>query len=301
MGFRQNLKENYLSLTDTKWAIGIMDYDEEFVLNPDVKPRVRWINTKNKEGWYADPFILSVSGGKMKILVESFNYKRNKAGIALLDVDIEKAEVIEATQILSSSTHMSFPAYFRKDGYVYMYPENVKSGALYMYRFDEGNNSIERIQTIIEAPLADAVICRINGKSVLTGTLYPNDNGRHFVGYSYDDNTGIASPDPLFNVVLPDKSARNAGMLLSVGDRLIRPAQNSNHFYGECLVFQELVSEGNAVSFKEIKRVYSPNRMYPLSFHTFNVLDGYAVVDALGFRCGFFGEALYRIRERFRK
>ena len=297
----RSLKKIYLHLTEFKWTIGLMDYDENFVLRPSIKPKVRWIKYNYKEGWFADPFILSISRDRVELLAEHYVYANHRAHISKLIVEKDSNTLVEISPVLDEQSHMSFPAYFRENGKVYIYPENVHSGELSLYEYDEKTDSCSFVKTISNYPLADAVVVTLGKNKLILGTRFPHDNGKVLEIHPYVSKED--SGKEIVFVEFNNKIARNAGLPFRIGDKLIRPAQCSDSFYGECLVFQEMKqSDSGDLSFDEIKRVYSPNRKYPLSFHTFNVFNNRLVsVDAQGFRYGWLGLILFRIRELLRK
>lgn len=297
----RSLKKIYLHLTEFKWTIGLMDYDEDFVLRPSIKPKVRWIKYHYKEGWFADPFILSISQDRIELLAEHYVFSSHRAHISKLIVERDSNRLREIVPVLDTKSHMSFPAFFRENGSVYIYPENVHSGKLSLYEYDEKAGTCSFVKTLSNYPLADAVVFNSGKNKYILGTRFPHDNGKVLEIHPYDSNED--SGKEIVSVELKHKTARNAGLPFRIGDKQIRPAQCSDSFYGECLVFQEMKQSDNGdLSFDEIKRVYSPNRKYPLSFHTFNVFNNCLVsVDAQGFRYGWLGLILFRIREFFRK
>lgn len=303
MSLRLALKNWYLHLTDFRWIIGVMDYDEQFVLDPEAKPRVKWIKTNWRGGWFADPFILSENDDEIIILAEHYEYSTRKAHISKLTVDKSSLKIKNVEPVIMTPNHLSFPAYFRRDGKVYIYPENVHSGKLSLFEYDESTGKSIYVRDLSEQPLADAVIVDgANGAKFIIGTRFPRDNGYDLEVHPWFDGQCPDGVSPIQVVSFKDKSARGAGLPFLIDDKLIRPAQSSNHFYGDSLVFQELnYDENDMFSFHEIKRVTSPNWRYPLSFHTFNVFENrLASVDALGFRYGLLGLVLYRIREFFK-
>ena len=77
--------------------------------------------------------------------------------------------------------------------------------------------------------------------------------------------------------MLKDRTARGAGDVFKMGDKLIRPAQINNDQYGEGLVFQEVIINNDNLTLKEVNRIKPPKGA--IGLHTFNSYKGIYVVD----------------------
>jgi hypothetical protein len=78
--------------------------------------------------------------------------------------------------------------------------------------------------------------------------------------------------------------SRMAGNFFECGGKIYRPAQVCIKSYGDAVSLQQVSVEDGRWMFKEVRRIYSPNPDLDLGFHTFNILDGVVVVDAMGYR-----------------
>lgn len=298
---RQRIKQLYNALIAWRYTIGFADYSDSIVSDNGFFPVVHWLKGAPRKRWFADPFILSVSDNDIEVLVEDYSYKEKKANISILTVDRLSFKLKRISSILSLPDHLSFPAYYKEGDSIYIYPENCRSGQLSLYKFDAESKQLVDKTVVLHQPIADAIITDIYGKQVITGTLYPDDNGKSLYIYPFD-TLEHSTTLPLQLVRFPDNTARNAGQYFYVGQQLYRPAQCCNKRYGECLVFQRInESKEGTITFEEIKRVYSPNKRYNLSFHTFNVFHKeIVVVDASGYRFRLIGRFLESIRNVFR-
>lgn len=295
------LKRLYNNLISWRYSIGFAEYTDDIILNSEYTPSIHWIKGVPKNRWFADPFLLSVSKDEFEVLVENYSYKEKKAEISRLLIDRNSYTLKRIIPLLSLPEHLSFPAYFKSDGMVYIYPENCRSGKLTVYGFDAVTWEQKSTTVVLEQPIADAIIVNLFERPLITGTLYPNDNGKTLFIYPFN-LSGHDSQSPQLQVVdFADNTARNAGHYFHIGQHIYRPAQCCNKRYGECLVFQSITSDSKGkLSFREIKRLYSPSRRFNLSFHTFNTLDGILVVDASGYRYGIIGKILEGVRHLFR-
>lgn len=298
MNLKQLFKHCYLNYTTFKWVVGVAEYNPKEILNPNIGLKIHWIKNTPKGSWFADPFILSEGDDYISILVEEYFYSNKKGRISKLIVNKKTWKLEQLVPVIELDTHLSFPAYYRKDGKVYIYPESTKSGKLTLYEYEEKEEKIIVVKDICSRPLADAVIYDFNGKKVVFATTSPRDNGKVLDVYPYDDNPSVV---PVRNITFKTNVARNAGFPFIVDNRIIRPAQDCTKSYGSCVVLQEMNINKDNIEFKEIKRFYSPRFKYREAFHTFNIFDyKYIAVDAEGFRYGIIAQLVYHIRELLR-
>ena len=299
MGLKKTLKLNYLNFTTFKWIVGVAEYNAKDVVNPQKQLKIHWIKNPPKDSWFADPFIISETEKYISILVEEYFYSNRKGRISKLIVNRDTWNLEQVVPVIELDTHLSFPAYYREGGKVYIYPESTKSGKLTLYEYDETAGTAKAVKVICDSPLADAVIFEKDGYKKILATTSPRDNGKVLDIYPYDDNPAIA---PENSITFQTNIARNAGLPFKIGDCLIRPAQDCTKSYGSCVVLQEMRVIDDEFDFKELRRFYSPLFRYREAFHTFNVFEGRLVaVDAEGFRYGLIAQLVYHLRELFRR
>ncbi|MBO4571264.1 MAG: hypothetical protein J5699_05005 [Bacteroidales bacterium] len=298
MSLRHNIKQRYLRFTEFKWIVGVAEFDSGLVLDPRKKPRIHWIKSDVKGSWFADPFILSETGDHINLLVEEYEYAKRKARISKLVVNRHDWNLEQIVPVIEIPTHLSFPAYYRENGKVYIYPESTKSGKLTLYEYDEESGRTTPVREISDCPLADATLWNSDGKQYILATTAPKDNGKVLDFYPVTD-TPSKSPESQYS--FKSYTARNAGLPFDIEGRTIRPAQDCTGRYGSCVVLQEVKRDNGRIRFEEVKRLYSPLLRYNLAFHTFNVFENRLVaVDAQGFRNGWPAQIAYYFRELFR-
>lgn len=298
MSVRSSLKQRYLRFTEFKWIVGVADFSRDLVLDPDKKPRIHWIRNNSDKSWFADPFILSATDNYISILAEEYFYSERKARISKLVVNRHDWKLEKVVPVIEIPTHLSFPAYYRENGRVYIYPESTKSGKLTLYKYDEERESVKPVKDLCNCPIADAVIWESSSKPYILATTAPKDNGKILDFYPFES---IPANGPEKHYSFKTNTARNAGLPFRLEGRTFRPAQDCTLRYGSCVVLQEILEGNDVIRFKEIKRLYSPLFRYNLAFHTFNVFENRLVaVDAEGFRHGLLAQLFYYIRELFR-
>lgn len=235
----------------------------------------QYLKNKPKDRCYADSFLLDVTDDEIHLLVEEIRNKYPIGRIAKLVIDKKTFAIKNEIVLLDLETHLSFPAIFRKENEIYVYPENAASGELNMYRYVSAEERFEKVYQLCNLPLSDAVIYEGFGKPCILCTRKPKSNGNETEFYEADKPEGPYSY--VTSVQFGDNVGRGAGDVFEFDGKIIRPAQVNNRDYGEGLCFQELKKTETGYSLTEISRINTPRGITGL--HTFNSYKGLNVVD----------------------
>src|SRR5690606_37035125 len=111
-------------------------------------------------------------------------FKEHKGRIVQLSVDKKSKKLIERKIVLELDSHLSYPAILKKDGQIYIYPENVQGGKLNVYKYDEKKSKAIFERTLIDEPLVDATITRYNDIYWLLTTKHPSTHSKLYAYYS---------------------------------------------------------------------------------------------------------------------
>lgn len=301
------------------WNIGFLDYDESTIFRPF---EIAWLDTCGYDkNWFADPFILSVDGNKIEVLVEemmldrkaaAFTVRgqttvRNWARISRLEIERANGKYIlrKVVPVIEDETHYSFPAVYRQEGKIFICPENHESDSAPLYEYDSGSGTAKRAGTLCPAPLTDAVLFDGFGEwlcfSTREGEITANGNRLGVYRSKTGKWNGPYEEHPFTEIVFPDSTARGAGHFLKFKDgRIVRVAQDCNHRYGEGIVFYAMKYENGKFSFEELSRHFSVSSVYHVGQHTFNIFGNLAVTDG----CGYLHplkRGIYRTKEKLRR
>ncbi|MDR2408287.1 MAG: hypothetical protein LBE13_09290 [Bacteroidales bacterium] len=264
------------------WNIGFINAGVDDVLT-SYSWNISWLKHDYHDRFFADPFILEANDENIVVLVEEFYYPDYKGRIAKLTVDRGSFSLIRNDLVLELETHLSFPAIFRHDNKIWLYPENSAAGKLVLYQFDAINSKVIPVSVLSAEPLTDAVITGRFGKTYLFTTKLPDDSGSVLSIYKAEQwNGGFELSQ---TVEFRGKIARSAGDIFEFDGMIIRPAQDCNKGYGKGLVFQIINQENGNFYFTEYKRFYPVSKKYNNGLHTFNfdenldiiVVDGYSL------------------------
>ena len=282
------IKKVYDHLTSMKWTIG-------FVENPlgDIiegkELSISWMQHNYKDRWFADPFVLDVTKDFIYLLVEEFYLPINRAHIAKLTIDKSTKKLLKTDPILKLNTHLSYPAIIRRDNHIYIYPESGQSGKLKLYEFFPESNEMQEKICLIDGDVGDATYTNLFGEDLIFCTIPPKYNEDELHVFKKMENGKYQDSE---TICFKDNVGRMAGDFFSYKNRIFRPAQDCNIFYGNGIVIQEIKRENDKWLFDEIVRYYSPNKYYPIGFHTLNMYNDTIVVDALGFQHYYIGTSL---------
>ena len=244
---------------------------------------VRWIKHRYRNSCFADPFIYRVGENTIELFVEQIFFWHKNARLAKLTVDRQSGLLLQCTPILQLDTHLSYPFIIRRNGKIYVMPENVASGRLDLYEYDERSEKLRYLHPVIHMPLADATIVEWNNSYYLFATKKGTDNSDLYIWVSEEIFTGYR---PICGK--PVKSdltgSRMAGAFWRHKGRLFRPAQDCNGGFGKGILVYE-ITDLSVHGYKEqlIECFYPSDPYYNAGIHTLNyhqdigVIDGYRV------------------------
>lgn len=261
-------------INEQHWTLGFIEQPLKDII--DGKPyEIIYVKGMPRDRWFADPFILDYDEDRIQVLVEEFCYKLCRGRIAWLSFDRKSYRLLEYKIILDLPTHLSFPFIQRKNGKVYICPENSASGSWNMYEYNPAADALTK-ENMVNLPLTDAIITDLFGETVFA-TVLPNPNGSILGAYSIDGELKQS-------ISFPSNIARNAGDWFVVDNKVYRPSQDCNNGYGRAVILQEVTNENGDFTFKDVRRIASTHPKFTTGCHTFNNYKGLTIVDVHGWR-----------------
>lgn len=276
------------------WNIGICEQTpEELVSDKSLKP-VSWLKHHYRDRWFADPFILGVTKEEITVLVEERMIVGDKGYLSELVVERKTNKIKKRYVILEIDSHLSYPAIYRKDGHIYVYPENALGGPLKMYEYDAATHRLTNPKIVLDERVADSTILESEGRFYLIATKYPESQEKAylFISDRFDGPYEQLGEEP---VQWSRSCSRPGGNWFIINNSIYRPAQNCEKRYGSAL---KLMCVDNLDPFQEheVFTVLPLNYKYNLGVHTINFLDGVAVIDGYGYICPLMGRLYYNLR-----
>lgn len=285
------LKTLYNKLVLHRWDLGFaLSSMDDIIEGKELHIERVKCNYKNR--WFADPFILSFDENEIVLLVEDYWDTDRLGRISKLVVDRHKYEIKDVKDILQLETHLSFPAIIRGGDKVFIYPENSRSGGLWLYEYNPQTDECKKNQELSDQPLTDAIITNLFGKKQIISTKEPNPNKNVLDVYDWDDEK--ESFEHSESITFEENIARNAGDFFEYDGTIYRPAQECNQMYGHAVSLQKVEKTDNGYSFTEVRRIMPPKGAFGI--HTFNTYYGLTVIDMKVFRHPWIAKPLFALR-----
>lgn len=246
---------------------------------------IKWLDTSDfdSEGWFADPFFLYVNEDAIELLAEQWYYKIGHGRLVKLKINRNTMKLESVKVVLQSKFHLSFPNMIHENGKLYVYPENSEAGKLVIYEYDFEKDVLKNPVTLINKPLIDAQIIKMDSTFFLFAV--ENINGlweetRCLGIYMADSLTGEYKM--IQKIENKKNHERGAGLIIkgSKPNEIIRPSQDCQMRYGANVILNHMLWNGTSFSESEIARVL-PNEKYRFGsvLHTYNEKDGIVVID----------------------
>ncbi|PWJ36998.1 glucosamine inositolphosphorylceramide transferase family protein [Fibrobacter succinogenes] len=255
------------------WNVGIIEKSIDQIMKGQ-KYDIRWMKHRYRDRFFADPFVYGSDDLYYFILAEELIFSHKKGSIVLLTIDRNSMKLISRKEVCRDEYHLSYPNY--SDDCIV--PENYKSGGLYKFHIKE--NPVRK-ELLFDKPLIDPTFVEHGGKKWLFATTKENnDDPVKKLSIFYEEN-GCFVPHKKNPVKIDVNSARPGGKFFEYNGGLYRPAQNSEHLYGEDIRIMK-VTRLDEEEFQEeqVLVVSSHNQKhYNLGLHTFNIGKGFVVVD----------------------
>lgn len=289
-------KKIYKQYTENGWCIGFIDNSLEEVISGK-ELTYKWVKLPFRNRWFADPFILDVTEIEIILLCEEFDFMIRRGRIAKVVIDRHNFSLKSWKIILDLSTHLSFPAIIRKNGAIYVYPENSESGSSTIYEYDTVAEKMIPIHEICDEPLTDAIFTEVfDSRKLLFCTQRPNPNTNTLDIRELDEKSKKFLKVGAVDAV--EKTGRMAGDVFEVGGKFYRPAQESNHTYGHSVVIQKIqYTSEKTFKFEEIRRLVSLHPTMKSGLHTFNSYKGIIVIDVKGPLFPIFAKLARKVRK----
>lgn len=97
--------------------------------------------------YFADPFILTINGETVYILIEAYRRLRRRGDICLLTVDFRN-ETYRIDPLIKENHHLSYPCVLRNNGVNFVMPESEAASFQYLYRLEWVQHSLRAYKTI---------------------------------------------------------------------------------------------------------------------------------------------------------
>lgn len=256
------------------WNIGIIEDCASNVIKNSKDIQIKWLRHKYKDRFFADPFLYRTDEKNYYILVEEFPFYKNVGYISLLTIDKKTMMLIKKEKVIEKECHLSYPFVYNQK----VIPEAYRSNQCMAYTLQNGK--AEETEKIADFGLIDQTFLQYDGKEWIFAT--DKDNPLYGLKIFYrefgEKKWNAHSKNPVCEDI---RSARPGGHFFQIGKELYRPVQDSEKLYGHRIRIMR-VDELTVNTYQETEVAVissKDNPPYSLGFHTFNVEEGFIVVD----------------------
>lgn len=223
-----------------QWVLGVTHDDiNEIIRTRTFKQDIRWIIPDSADHFYADPFIVRSEKNLTEILFEDFSLDENFGNISLMTID-DDLKIIEKKIILDTGSHLSFPFVFKEGGRIYVFPESARNGRVSCYEFDQITRNLLFRGDILNMPLYDPSILKMEDKYWLMGSIFEDRKIYKLHVFYSGDLLGPYIPVSGNPVISGLDATRSAGGFIEVDGEIYRPTQNCSNSYGESITINRI-------------------------------------------------------------
>jgi hypothetical protein len=266
-----------------QWSFGVANQSiEDIIRSKKMEQKFTWFPITNKYQFYADPFMFRTSNNQYCVLYEDYSYNEQYGKISMAILD-EYNKPVSTKIVLDTKSHLSYPGIFIEDQHIYVFPEAGTSGKLSCYYFDEITKSLKLKSDIINLPLTDATLLKHNKKYWIFSTLKGENSNKQLHIFYSDTLFGpyiSHQKNPVKNNI---NGSRPAGSFICVDNKLFRPSQNSDKYYGSSIGIYKILQLDEKDFIEEYYMSISPSQKDGFNFglHTINHVDNLIVIDGL--------------------
>jgi hypothetical protein len=262
------------------WGIGVVDRPIHAFLEPSSRPAIHWLPRPPRHRYWADPFAVQHSSG-MDILVEEFDYTKNRGSIVVLPTAAGKL-VESPLPVMRMPHHLSYPYLVRDGDELYCLPEMAQAREQRIFKCVRFPDAWEDAGVLIrDLQVADATIFFYQGRWWLFHVRADYFTQEKLYAWYSERLLGPWIPHPLNPLKTDVRSARPGGTPFEYAGALYRPAQDSAGGYG-CRVVVNRVLRLTPTEFQEeVVSVVEPDRDGPFAegAHTLSAAGDWTVTD----------------------
>lgn len=281
-------KQGYLKkLYFKQWVIGLTRGDiKEIIRTKNFRQDdLKWISPGSTGRFFADPFIVTGEMGNIDILYEDFSIDEHYGNISVMSMD-DGFNVTGSKVLLDTGRHLSFPFIFSEGGRMYVIPESVRNGMVSCYEYFPDTRSLGLRMDLINMPLYDPAILKMEDRYWLFGSEFFNRKEYHLHIFYSDSLTGPYTPIPGNPVRRGMDGIRAAGNFIEVDGDIYRPTQNCSNAYGESMTINRInvldeffFSEEPYMNISISRNNLQKNNIHTI--HTINFSGNVIVVDGM--------------------
>jgi len=246
--------------------------------SPPALQSFQWINLPPDRHW-ADPVLFERGEDVWLFFEEIVNPSR--VGHICCGRLTSSGELLDRRPVLQQPHHLSYPQIIAADGELFMLPESAQGGGVDLYRAVHFPGEWVLEKRLLDFRCVDSTIFRACGSwwMMTSPQVVPGQAPITWL-LRADRITGPWTFQPGGTVASDVRTARGAGAVFEVADRLIRPSQDCSVSYGHALILNEIVSLAEAPYQERMIRRVDPGWMPHLEgVHSYTRAGEWEAID----------------------
>jgi len=264
-----------------EWNVGIIDASVEDVLRDGLESYpVQWLPASPTGDIYADPFGVEDDDGTLHIIFEAYRHDLGRAELVQTTLTPDGV-VSDIRPFVDLCYHMSFPFLLKREDGLFCVPETHDFGCVQAFPMTRGQDGFVAGPPEVllhDTRLTDPIVFAHEGRWWLMGS---DAEGLNLFAWHGTSAKGPWTPHKANPIKSDVRAARPAGPVFSIGDKLLRPAQDGSQTYGGAVVINRIMTL-TPDHFEE--EVYAritpdPNGPYPDGLHSFIPVGRRILID----------------------
>jgi hypothetical protein len=267
-----------------QWNIAILKTDKQTFLKGKINSdQIQWLFPEKKSRIYADPFLVEYQSKKY-IFFEEYDYSSCKGVISVSEVtfDEKKFHSTKPKKVIEESFHLSYPFIFQKEGKWMMIPETSGAGQQCLYEAVDFPLKWIKCKPLIENIfILDPTIFEHESITWMFCSSLKKGKNSKLDAFFFDENKKAWTQHHCNPIVVGLASARPAGAVFRIGEKIYRPGQNCLGTYGRSIVINEILElTPDIYKEKKIAEIKADDfPVYKQGTHTLNFGTDWAVFD----------------------
>jgi hypothetical protein len=266
-----------------EWKIGIVKATVDSVFSKSMDDySFTWFSHHERGAFCADPFVYQLENGNYLIIYEEKKYfKKGTIRLTLFDNDLN---IIQQKSLLDHGKHLSYPFIWKENNQIWILPESAEECCLKAYPLELEKLELGEPKILIDhCPLLDATMLHYENRYWIFSTLKKPGKETQLHLFHAEKWDGPYLPHQQNPVKSGLNGTRPAGSFFHYNERIIRPAQNADPYYGASTTLF-VIDELNTETYREspVKWIHPPQKSpYNKGLHTINSVGDVLVVDVL--------------------
>jgi hypothetical protein len=223
------------------WNIGVAQWCG---LDPEhrvVALQPKWFPDPPYGRFLADPFPVRGGADSATIVAEEFDFASRTGRLVTGRWDSTRGGVTSWGPAFPLPHHASYPFVVHTPDGTFCVPECLRSREVAAWRLHDDGSWTKAATLVAGRRLVDPTIVEHDGRWWLFATDEDRGSDTNLYGWYAQTFFGPWQPHRLNPLKTDVRSTRSAGPLFSIGNRLVRPAQDCSRTYGGQIVLNELV------------------------------------------------------------